>query len=151
MVTQKKQNNIMCARTIVLHLPMQSASIGNVCDMIRLRLRWWKLFGYPARKKNRNAFFSYWANVNRRTEHRYCLGSIPLKLLTFRHPDKLKGGESEWEKKHQKKLMVAVGWTLFRQTSKQPEWVKSVTGGVTKIHPQELWILHLHIPKTIQN
>ena len=31
-------------------------------------------------------------------EHRYCLGSIPLKLLTFRHPDKLKGVESEWKK-----------------------------------------------------
>ena len=47
--------------------------------------------------------------------------------------------------------MAAVGWTLFRQTSKQPEWVKSVTGDETKICPHELWILHLHIPKTIQN
>ena len=31
---QKKWNNMLCAQTIVRHLSMQSASIGNVCDFV---------------------------------------------------------------------------------------------------------------------
>lgn len=53
----------------------------------------------PGMKKESQRFFfileQMWTGE---LEHRYCLGSIPLKLLTFRHPDKLKGVESEWKK-----------------------------------------------------